>query len=531
MTARAEVDVCIVGSGASGGVLARELSLQGLGVVVLEVGARLDRSRIPTHQPDWELNARQFFEGDEKRDRVTYAPDSDASFRLSRVKAVGGSTMHYEGFCTRPHASDLKRHSELGLAADWPLPYEALTPHYDRVEAMLGMSGKRDNPFDAPRKPYPNPAIEMSCAVRRVKKGCDALGLHAAHAPLAILSRPAPGRAPCNFCGGCWSGCLRGAISNMSQTYIPAAEASGAEIRTHVMAKRVLVSKDGKKVAGVEYFDARRRLQIQRAKVVALCASAVETPRLLLLSARNDHADGLANSSGLVGRHFSCHTIVSARGLFEERIDGYKGPNINGMVQDYYDHDDKRDFAGGYVLALRNAEGGPVRFYNATAAPQNLFGKELLSFMDDNFGHSAAISAYGEHFASAGDRVSLDPEVKDSFGLPVPRIAINMHDNERKMLRHMKQTVYDVMEAAGAHQVTEAVAPGFLGTHLMGTCRMGRDPKTSVTDSFGETHDVSNLFIADGSIFPSSTAGNPTLTIQALATRVAERIVEKSKQG
>ena len=531
MATQAEVDVCIVGSGAGGGVLARELSLQGLAVRVLEVGSRLDRSRIPTPQPDWELRSRQFFDHDPERDRVTYTKLSNKTFQLSRLKALGGTTMHYEGFCARPHPGDLRRRSEVGLAADWPFPYEALTPHFDRVEQMLGMSGKLDNPFEPARKPYPNPAIEMSCGVLRVKRGCDALGLHAAHAPLAILSRPTRDRAQCNFCGGCWSGCFMGAISNMAQSYIPAAEKSGARFQTGAMVTRVLVSKDGKRVEGVEYIDENAQVQIQKARVVALCANAVETPRLLLLSARGDHPDGLANSSGMVGSHFSCHTIVSARGLFEERIDAYKGPNINGMVQDYYDHDDKRDFAGGYVLALRNAEGGPVRFYNSVASQRKLFGEELVSFMDDNFGRSAAISAYGEHFATAQDRVDLDPEVKDSFGLPVPRIQIDLHDNDRTMLRHMKQTVNQVMEAAGAHDVSQAVAPGFLGTHLMGTCRMGHDPASSVSDPFGETHDISNLFIADGSLFPTSTAGNPTLTIQALATRVAGRIVEKSKQA
>ncbi len=527
-----EVDVCIVGSGASGGVLARELALKGLKVVVLEAGQRLDRSRIPTNLPHWELRPDQYFSSnnvdeDAQRDRVTYAPDSDPSFVLSRVKAVGGSTMHYEGFCARPHPGDLKRNSLTGLAVDWPIPFSELTPHFERVEAMLGVSGKLDNRFEPPRGPYPNPAIEMSCAVKRVKKGCDALGLNAAHAPMAILSRATNTRAPCNFCGGCWSGCFMGAISNMAQTYLPEAEKSGAIIRIGVMATRVMLAKDGKRVTGIEYFDESKNLQFQRAKVVALCCNAVETPRLLLMSARYDHPNGLANSSGLVGKNFSCHTVVSARGLFEERIDAYKGPNINGMVQDYYDHDDKRDFAGGYILALRNAEGGPVRFYDKMAAPKNLFGKELVEYIEKNFGHSVAISAYGEHFATERDQISLDPAVKDTFGLPVPRIKINIHDNDRTMLHHMKQTVHDVLSAAGANDIHEALAPGFLGTHLLGTCRMGANPNSSVTDAYGETHDISGLYIADGSLFPTSTAGNPTIVIQALATRVALQIIAK----
>lgn len=530
-----ETDICIVGSGASGGVLARELSLQGLSVVVLEVGPWLDRSRIPTDSAQWELRTQQYFYADDsteqlRRDRVTYAASSDPSFKLSRVKAAGGATMHYEGFCARPHPGDLRRKSQTGLAVDWPLSFEELVPHYDRVEAMLGVSGRLDNPFEPPRAPYPNPAIEMSCAVKRVKKGCDALGLHAAHAPMAILSRATNNRAPCNFCGGCWSGCFMGAISNMAQTYLPAAQKTGAEIRTGAMATRVVVTKNGKRAAGIEYFDADNNLQFQPAKIVALCGNAVETPRLLLMSARSDHPDGLANSSGSVGRYFSCHTIASANGFFNERIDAYKGPNINGMVQDYYDHDDKRDFAGGYVIALRNAEGGPLRFYKKYAAPKNLFGSDLIAFVDNQFGRSASISAYGEHFATEADRITLDPQEKDTYGLPIPQLNINLHANEHTMLRHMKKTVFDILEAAGARDIGEALAPGFLGTHLMGTCRMGTDPSTSVTDPYGKCHDIDNLYIADGSIFPTSTAGNPTITIQALATRVAQRIGETRRR-
>ncbi len=526
-----EVDVCIVGSGAGGGVLAMELARRGFSVVILEVGERIDRSRIPTAQPDWERHSKQAFPSDTKRDRIVYGSKSDPSFKASRFKGVGGSTMHYEGFCTRNHPDDFRRRALLGLGADWPLGYEELAPHYDRVERQLGMSGTRDNPFDPPRGPYPNPAIAMSCAVKAVKRGADRLGLHSAHAPLAILSRPVAKREACNFCGGCWSGCLMGAISNVSQAYLPSAEKNGAEIRTRAMATRIVLGEDGKQARGVDYLDSNGALHHQSARVVAICANAIETPRLLLMSSRADHPDGLANSSGLVGRHFSSHTLVSAKALLDERVDAYKGPNINGMIQDFYDHDEKRGFAGGYVLALRNAEAGPLHFHRRWARPKRLFGKQLLDYMTENFGHSVAVSAYGEHFATEKDRVSLDPNEMDSFGLPLPHIEIRLHDNERRMLSHMKKTVLSVLEAAGGREISIRRPPSFISTHLMGSCRMGKDPRKSVTDPYGETHDIANLFIADGSLFPTSTPGNPTLTIQALATRVAQRIASKAKQS
>jgi choline dehydrogenase-like flavoprotein len=511
-------------------VVARELAERGAKVLVLEVGARPDPHAIPTARPDWEQRIDAYTPGDPRRDRIVYGPGLDPKFEISRYKGVGGSTMHYEGFCTRVHPADLRRRSELGLGADWPLAYTDLAPLYDRVEARLGISGVLDNPFDPPRKPYPNPAIAMSCAVARVKRGCDALGLHACHAPLAILSRPAPERGDCNFCGGCWAGCMRGAISNAWQAYLRGAEGKGLEIRTGAMVTRVLVREDGKTVEGVEYLDDDGALQRRRARVVALCGNAVETPRLLLRSARPDHPDGLANGSGAVGRYFSLHTVVSAVGLLAERVDAYKGPNINGMVQDFYDHRAGRGFAGGYVVALRNAELGPLNFEFRHARPRGLFGKDLLRFMDERFGHSVTIDAYGEFFATVHDRVTLDPEVKDSFGLAAPRIDIRLRGNEHAMLDHMEKTLREILDACGAEDPTVRER-GFLKTNLMGSCRMGSDPKQSVADAFGETHDVANLFIADGSLLPTSTPSNPTLTLQALATRVSDRIAERLRQG
>jgi choline dehydrogenase-like flavoprotein len=527
----AETDVCVVGAGASGAVVAKELAERGLRVVVLEVGEHADRSRIPTPRHDWEHRLGDFTPGDPGRDRVTFAAESDPTFRLSRFKGVGGSTMHYEGFCTRMHPDDLRRRTKVGVGADWPIAYDTLAPLYDRVEKTLGLSGRLDNPFDPPRGPYPNPALEMSCAVKRVKKGCDALGLHAAHAPTAILSQPSSGRSACNFCGGCWSGCFMGAISNAAQTYVPRALEKGAELRTGCMSTRVVVASNGKTVEGVEYLDERGALQLQKARAVAICGNAVETARLLLLSQRPDHPDGLANGSGLIGRYFTGHTRVSLQCLFAERVDAYKGPNINGMVQDFYDHADERDFAGGYIIALRNAELGPLSFYHHWARRRGLMGRELVSFMEQQFGHSVSISAYGEHFATDEDRVTLDPDEKDPFGLPVPRISIQRRENERAMEQHMAQTLRAILDAAGAHEVTLRDEPEIMGTHLLGTCRMGEDPATSVTDPYGETHEVKNLFVADGSLFPSSTPSNPTLTIQALATRVARRIAERALQA
>ena len=524
MSRPADVDVCVVGSGAGGSVAAAELAAAGYSVVILEAGVPTRPDLIPTAREDWEHHLFEFFDRASGGDRVTYGPRTPRNFRISRFKGVGGSTMHYEGFYTRMHPGDLSRASEIGLGADWPLTYDDLAPYYDRVEARLGVSGEPDNPFEPPRKPFPNRAVPMSCAVQTMKAGCDRLGLHAAHASMAIITREAGERRPCNYCGGCWFGCMPGAISNAAETYLPDALARGAELRQQSTAVRIVTEPSGRRVAGVEYLDAGGELVLQRASRVVLAGNGVETPRLLLMSAGPGHPDGLGNGSGHVGRYFSAHTHASVAALFDIRVDGFKGPNINGQVQDFWDHDDGRDFAGGYVIALRNAELGPYHHYRQRYRSGRLFGAALYSAMDKTFGRTATISAYGEHFATADDRVTLDGEVTDALGLPAARIDIRHGDNERAMTQHMTTTLRAIMEAAGAVQVDTRPVGSILGTHLMGTCRMGTDPRTSVTDAGGRCHDLDNLYIADGSLFPTSTPANPTLTIQALATRVAHGI-------
>ncbi len=255
MARPAETDVCVVGSGASGAVVAAELAALGHSVVILEGGPETDRRNIPTVREDWELRLRAYYPRQGRVPGVSYGDSCDPTYRVSRFRGVGGSTMHYEGFSTRLHPGDLRRESELGVGADWPLQYAELAACYDRVESMLGLSGTLDNPFDAPRGPYPNPPLAMSCAVQQMKAGCDALGLHAAHAPVAIISRPRDDRHACNFCGGCWTGCYMGAISNVSRTYLPVARRHGAELRVGCTATRLVPDANGRRIEGVEYLD------------------------------------------------------------------------------------------------------------------------------------------------------------------------------------------------------------------------------------------------------------------------------------
>jgi choline dehydrogenase-like flavoprotein len=317
---------------------------------------------------------------------------------------------------------------------------------------------------------------------------------------------------------------MHAAISNMSETYIPAAERDGARVLDGCMATRVRLNADGRTVAGVEFLDAGDALHFQPARAVAVCGNAVETARLLLMSSTHDHPDGLANGSGLVGKNFMVHTHFRVAGLLDERVEGYRGPNINGVVHDFYESDVRRGYLGGFLIALRNGQLGPVSFFHEWLSSERVFGADLHGRMESGFGHSVDLDGYGESFPDENNRVALDPEEKDTFGLPLPQITVRHSENSRKMAAHMRATLTGIMSAAGAKETRVLRDARLLGTHLMGTCRMGSDPKTSVCNPFGRTHDITNLFIADGSLFPTSTPSNPTLTIQALSTRIAFHI-------
>jgi choline dehydrogenase-like flavoprotein len=519
--------VCVVGSGASGSAVARELSQAGVRTVIFESGKALDRSKIPTDRDDWELKRGSFFESG--NDGIL--SESSEGFKLKSLKVVGGSTMHYEGFSPRMHADDWKRKSQFDVGADWPLKYADIEPLYEQVEQFLGVSGNNDNLFGPKRGPYSMPAVPMSASVRAMARAAAKAGLHPSHAPLAILSKPASGlRKGCNSCGTCWEGCFVGAISNAAQTYLPAAERNGAELRQGSTVTQVVLRKGSSTVDFVEFLDAQANLHRQKARAVVLCGNAIESARLLLLSSQSGFPEGLANSSGLVGRNFMGHLLVSGSGVLRDRVNGYAGPNVNGMLQDFYRSDAKRNFIGGYTVVLRNGQLGPYTSYVQWFKKSALFGRELYEQMDARFGHTVEIAAFGEQLPFVENKVILDSAKKDRHGLALAKVQNTLSENDRKLMGHAASTLKTILEAAQASEIRVHESPQVLGTHLMGTTRMGIDPTTSVTDSYGQTHDVANLFVADGGLFPTSTPANPTLTIQVLATRAASRLLKRMKQ-
>lgn len=523
-------DVIVVGCGAGGGVIAKELGEAGLSVVVLEAGKRYDpNTDYPTDQVDFEAKAPSVFHPDEHRDR--YTEPRSHGFAYNRVKGVGGSTLHYLAINPRLHESDFRVRSEDGIADDWPITYDDLESYYTRVEDELGVAGPDGgdaNPFEPPRhKPYPNPPHPFNGASRVLKRGADALGLHMVREPVAIPTRDWNGRPACIGASTCHFGCAISAKSSIDVTYVPKAEATGrVEIRPESMAREVTLGRDGR-ARSVVYFDKAGHEHEVSGRAIVLAGNAVETPRLLLMSASSRFPDGLANSSGLVGKNFTEHLAVFAYGLFDERLEPWRGIPSGGLIQDYYATRPRNGFARGWSIVVTNSSHWPL----AVARRVSGWGARHKARTKQLFGHFTGLVSIGEQLPDVRNRVVLDPIVKDKFGLPVPHLINRAHENDQAMIKAISVSLKELLEAAGALEIWRNEHEPGMSSHYLGTCRMGTNPATSVVDPCCRTHDVPNLFIGDGSVFVTSGAVNPALTISALATRTAEGIVDAFRRG
>jgi len=516
-------DVVLIGSGAGGAVVAKELAEAGLSVVVIEAGRRyVPLADYLTDRADFETRGKEVFRPtDELRD--VYTTPGRQGFSYSRVKGVGGSTLHYVAMSPRLHETDFATRSIDSVADDWPISYADLEPYYTRVEYELGVSGPDGaNPFEPPRsRPYPTPAHPFNLASRAVKRGADRLGLHLVREPLAIPSVDWQGRSACVGAGVCHMGCQVSAKSSMDVTYVRKAEATGrVDMRTECMAREIELDARGDAQA-VVYIDADGREQRVAGRAIVVAGNAVETPRLLLMSTSSRHPDGLANSSGLVGRYFMEHLGVFAFGLFDQRVDPWRGTPSGGIIQDNYATDGRNGFARGWTVLVTANSHWPYTV--ASRIPG--WGEEHKQRVQRMFGHYACVATIGEQLPDLRNRVILDPAQKDLYGLPAPRLINEARENDVAMIGKMSSSLKELLEASGASETWgNEYYPGS-SSHYLGTCRMGHDPASSVVDPWGRTHDVPNLFIADSSVFVTGGAANPALTVSALALRTSEAII------
>lgn len=538
-----QVDFVVVGSGAAGSVMARELSTAGFSVVMFEQGPRLS----PTDFEHDELKY-WFLSGitnDPVRNPQTFRSDPASEARYIRDKSplmyarmLGGASVHFTANYWRFHEVDFDERSRFGSIAgtgfaDWPIRYAELERYYTKVEWDIGVSGLAGaSPFDPPRtRPYPMPPLPVKSSGVLFERGARKLGLHPFPAPMAINSEPYRGRPGCVHCGFCQGfACEITAKSSTLFNMIPEAEETGrCEIRSDSYVHRIETDHRGR-AAGVHYFDFEGADRFQKARAVIVSANGAETPRLLLMSANARFPQGLANSSGLVGKYLMFNTTSRTRAVFEHELNEHKSVQVTRVLHDFYDADPKRGFYGGGGMDARIGP-QPVIWAQRLTRETPSWGAEFKARLAE-FPRSMIISAHGTSLPVESNSVSLDPTHKDAWGMPAIRVTYKDHPDDLANSRFQQARAVEILEAAGALRITpEPVSEQTSSAHLLGTCRMGDDPASSVVDRFHRSHDIPNLFICDGSSLVTSGRGQPTMTIQALAFRAAEHIGASARRG
>jgi len=541
---REAVDFVVIGSGSAGGILAKELSTAGHSVVVLEQGPYRTAADFGHDALEVEVYGELTGGGEDQTFRHT---EDEEARRLPRdrppawyARGVGGSSVHFTANFWRLRPVDFKERSLLGpisgtTFADWPITYEELEPYYTKVDWEIGVSGA-PGPNDPPRsKPFPVPPMPVKSSGVLLEKGAKKLGLTAQPEPLAILSRPHNNRPGCISCGYCMGfGCEVGAKSSTLAAMIPLAEGSGnCEIRPLSTVIRIDTDEKGR-ASQVVYVDGKGREQAQKARAVVLSANGAETPRLLLMSASAQHPDGLANSSGYVGKNLMLNQHALAQATYEHQLNDYKGVQVTRMIHDFYETDEARGCYGGGGIDARPLFAASPILYALLSIPEGVptWGAGFKDYMAHNFTRSMALLASTTSLAMERNNITLDPNVTDRLGRPGLRMTYLDHDDDLENARFFRQQLLDLGEASGATRVwAREVEHGKGSPHLLGTCRMGDDRATSVVDRDHRSHDVPNLFICDGSSMVTSGRGQPTNTIMALAFRAADKIKAAAAAG
>lgn len=509
------VDFAIVGAGAGGATLACKLAEAGFSVVVLEAG------------PFW--RPLEDFASDEEAqqqlywldERLTSGADPIALGGNNSGWGVGGSTVHFSMISLRFRPEWFRSRSLLGYGFDWPLTYDEMAPYYEEAERALAISGPLRYPWGPPHRRYPYREHEMNAAGLVLARGAERMGVAWSAVPLATVSAPRGKSPPCVYRGFCNFGCSTNAKQSALVVWIPRALRAGAEVRDLAMAGRIEL--DAKGLASGVHYRRSGQWRFQRAGNVVVAGYAIETPRLLLNSACPSFPQGLANRSGLVGTHLTTHAGPGVWARFDEEIRWNKGPPNMAVCEHWNYADDGKDFAGGYAFMSQGPL--PRAWAQLVATSRQLWGERLRRAMLD-YNYMSGLVAVAETEPRPGNRVILADE-RDQHGLPIAHVEFSYSDNDRRMQEHARRYMGRMLEAAGGQDLWTSEDT----SHILGTCRMGNDPDTSVVDSIGRSWDVRNLWICDGSLFPTSGGVNPSLTIQALACRIGDRIRTLAARG
>jgi gluconate 2-dehydrogenase alpha chain len=564
-----KTDVVVVGLGAAGGVIAAELAQAGMKVIGLERGPRLSTKDFAP-QDELRFFQRQDLRPDVKRQPVTWRPNANRRATpmrtLSYGNGAGGGTIHYGAVSWRFHEDDFRARSHTieryGAAAvptdsslaDWPMTYADLEPFYDKAEYDLGISGKAGNlmgrkidggnTFEAPRqREYPLPPLADDQSGILFDEAAKKLGLHPFAAPHAIISQPYKGRPGCSYCGFCQAfGCHIGAKSSILVTKLPDADATGNfKLITGGMCYRIDSDNSGR-VTGVSYYGPDGADNRIEADIVILSTFIYDNTRLLLLSKTTKFPDGLANSSGQVGKHIMAHIGAKVFAAFDDRyVNNFMGPNaqkhaLDDFNADNYDHGNAGFIRGAQVaVATASTEGGPIAAASGMEPPHGIprWGAAYRDFFAKYYARHVVIMSETENLAYPDQMIDLDPDVRDAWGLPVPRLTYDWRrPNEQKAVAFIADRLEEIARAMGAAHIWRApLSGGGPGPHTQGGTRMGNDPKTSVVNKYSQSWDSPNLFVVGSSTNPSMSGFNPTLTIEAVAYMCADAIVTRYRKS
>lgn len=512
-------DVVVVGSGASGGTLAAHLARAGVHVAVVEGGPPINtRTDFNTHAMPFEFPRRHI---------PTMKPGK-AGFQSERARGIGGKTLTWNAVAWRFSHRDFKGRSIEGAGEDWPIDYPDIAPYYDEVEREVGVCGNRDGLPDLPDGIFLPPA-PMKCSDLIVKRGAEKLGVKVIHVRKATLTRARSGRPSCHYCGNCMAGCDVVAKYNSADVHLaPAAKTGKLEVLPNSIVREIVVTPENR-VSGVRFLNWLTRAEGEvRGRVVAVCCACVQSVSLLLMSKSRPYPTGLANSSGQLGRHFIPHFTGGVQCVLNELI-GKPLAQDDGFLDHAYVpsfmHDRKRDYARSFGMQFGYQNRRAVGWTRLVPG----FGKAFKEAVKERYPAFLTFSPYGEMLPNRESFIDLDPERKDAHGLPPARRHVRWGDNDLKIFRDMTRWSVEILKSAGAEILSVSDEPRT--NHELGGARMGADPRMSVVDANCRTHDVPNLYVVDGSVFPSASEKNPTLTMMALAARTADRIVERLRKG
>ena len=530
-------DVCVIGSGAAGGVMAKELCEGGAQVMMLEAGEELPPSRLLSHRWPYELPYRGL-RGEKQA--PFYPPDISPvvyqdcdHITVDRVRVLGGRTMHWNAVTLRYAPRDFRERTLAGIEEDWPLSYEEVEPYYEHIERNIGVCGQDDHLEILPAGKHYLPPLPWRCSERILARAAQTMGIPVIPVRKAVLTVPYDQRPPCHYCGHCMEGCDVAAIFSTPDCMLPKARATGNfTLRQNAIAREILTDQEGR-VRGVSFIDRNTKKEEEvGARIVVVCCATIESARLLLNSRSPRHPQGLGNSNGVVGRYLHGHHGGGVN-VYLDELAGTKPVNQDGATDHVYiprynQLAGRREYAGGWGVQVNfNSYMFPYQ-----ARQLHGYGRDFKAQVRHLQPGFLFLGTFCKATASAENAVTLDPHRVDAYGIPIPVVNYRFSENDRAMWRDQAQSLVELCARLKATVFTHiGQEPSGFASHEVGTVRMGKDPRTSSLNSFCQSHEVKNLFVTDGSCFTTSSEKNPTLTIMALSARAADYIKRQRRLG